>query len=126
MNDISQTAVNREMANRFMSPTDYASGVGGMFTGAAAGAASGHDMESRVRNGLLGAVGGALLGPANNLMRRYGNSITSGAAAGTANAIRAIPGQGAIKAGSGLLGKLATPAGGAVAAKIVNPPGYNQ
>lgn len=59
----------RESANRFLSPTDYL--TGGM--GAAAGFASGDDIEGRLKNA---AIGGSLA-LANKAARLYGNPIVA-------------------------------------------------
>jgi hypothetical protein len=66
---ISRDQALRQNANRFFSPTDYASAA----TGAVAGAATGDDLESKLRNAAVGAS----LGVANRAARRYGTPLVS-------------------------------------------------
>jgi hypothetical protein len=67
----------RELANRFISPSDYL--TGGL--GAATGFASGDSLEDRIGRAALGAT----LGGANKLMRGYGNQVTAKVLDKTAN-----------------------------------------
>jgi len=59
----------RQNANRFFSPSDYLTTA----TGAIAGAATGDDLESKLKNAAIGAS----LGIANKAMRTYGTPLVS-------------------------------------------------
>ena len=67
--NISGNRTAREMANRFISPSDYMSGSAGAIGGMAMGMAHGAPIE--------GAVLGAGLGLVNKVARTYGNQINA-------------------------------------------------
>jgi hypothetical protein len=90
--EISTSQEARELANRLISPSDYITGVGGLV----AGAASGHDLESKIKNASLGA----LLGLANKGARTYGPQVQ----ANTKNALSSILERFG-KAGDGAVGR---------------------
>jgi len=66
---ISSDRVLRENANRFFSPSDYMTSVGG----AVVGAATGDGIENKIKNAAIGAG----LGLANKGMRKYGTPLVS-------------------------------------------------
>lgn len=66
---ISQDQTIRQNANRFFSPTDYASAA----TGAIGGAATGDNVHDKIRNAAIGAT----LGVANKAARTYGTPLVS-------------------------------------------------
>lgn len=66
---ISKDQAFRQNANRFFSPTDWASAS----TGAVIGAASGDSIENKIKNAAIGAT----LGAANKVRRKYGTPLVS-------------------------------------------------
>jgi hypothetical protein len=66
---ISKDQAFRQNANRFFSPSDWASAG----TGAVIGASTGDDIESKVK----GAIAGATLGAVNKARRKYGTPLVS-------------------------------------------------
>jgi len=66
---ISEDQALRQKANRFFSPSDWGSAA----TGAMVGAASGDDIESKLKNAAVGAT----LGGVNKLRRKYGTPLVS-------------------------------------------------
>ena len=75
--------LERDLANRFISPSDYM--TGGL--GAAAGFASGDSPEEKLRNAALGAS----LGAVNRFGRNYGNQISAKVGDTIAKALLKIP-----------------------------------
>lgn len=80
---ISEKARAKVLANRFISPSDYMMGAGG----AAAGFASGDNMEDK----LVGAAVGAGAGALNKFGRTYGNQIAAKSLDAVAKALAKTP-----------------------------------
>lgn len=73
----------RNRSNKPGSLTDYMTGIGGMV----AGAATGNDLESKVKNALIGAS----LGGVNKLGRKYGNPLLSSGMYKAGKALESLP-----------------------------------
>jgi hypothetical protein len=80
---ITSKALAGQKANRWLSPTDYFAGG----TGAIIGAATGDDLESRVKNAAIGASLGAI----NKAGRLYGSPILTGLADKTSKILSRNP-----------------------------------
>ena len=80
---MAETRAAKDSANRFISPSDYLTGIGGM----AYGASQGDDMESK----LTGALVGAGLGVANRTLRTRGNPVVARGMDSVAKALMQIP-----------------------------------
>lgn len=85
---ISSDQAFRQNANRFFSPSDYASGMGGAIVGAASG---GDTLADRLKHAAVGAS----LGLANKAVRTYGTPLVSQALDKTGGALARLSGVGA-------------------------------
>lgn len=83
ISQIAKDAGLRDRSNRAISLTDYMSGLGG----AAAGAATGDNTESKIKNALIGAS----LGGINKLGRKYGNPMLSSGMYKAGKALERLP-----------------------------------
>ena len=95
VNDMAKDKIFREGANRFISPSDYATGIGAMIASAAA--------QGDV--GFSALATGAMTGALNQAMRKYGNAM----AANVANIAQKGLTQPAIQQTFGALGRKAVP-----------------
>lgn len=79
--DIAGKREAKEMANRMISPSDYAAGIGGLILGGSFG----QTPEEKLQNAAIGAM----LGGGNKFLRQYGNQLTAKALDTMSKAINA-------------------------------------